>query len=164
MIYSLEDNEAVISILEPLIDMYRLQIHDNLAKSYEKSAEKEIREHIRTIILDIIPLCELKIRQLQYELDILAKKPIKVQNSDEYKNEKETLTDLIKRYAVLYRNFNALASFRSYKHFCLYMQPVFGFTLWKDTADCESGYFYYANKMVIDNDVNFTGNQHCVRY
>ena len=159
VIYSLEDNEAVISILEPLIDMYRLQIHDNLAKSYEKSAEKEIREHIRTIILDIIPLCELKIRQLQYKLDILAKKPIKVRNSDEYKNEKETLADLIKRYAVLYRNFNALASFRSYKHFCLYMQPVFGFTLWQDTADCESGYFYYANKMVIDNDVNFMERQ-----
>lgn len=157
--YSLEDNEAVISILESLRDMYRMQIHDNLAKTNKHEDELEIREHIKRIIIDIIPLCELKIKQLQYKLDIIAKKPQKYQTSKEVITEKHNLNELVKKYIILYDNYYALASFRSYKHYCIYMQKVLGFTLWQDTAECESGYFYYANKMVLDNEVNFMERQ-----
>lgn len=157
--YSLENNEAVLSILEALRDMYRLQIHDNLAKDYKDSAEKEIREHIKRIILDIIPLCELKIRQLNAELVRLDRKPMKEQKTDTFLQERKEVDNTLKSYAILYRNFCALASFRSYKHFCMYMQPVFGFSLWRDTEEAESGYFFYANKMVLDNEVNFMERQ-----
>lgn len=159
MIYSLDDDNAIIGILEPLRDMYRTQIHEVLAKSYERTAEDEIRFHCKRVILDILPLLELKINQIEQKLSTIKKRSLRYQKSAQVVEQVENLESLQKKYLLLYDNYYALASFRSYKHFCLYMQKVFGFTLWKDTAEVESGYFYYANKMVIDNDVNFMERQ-----
>ena len=68
-------------------------------------------------------------------------------------------SEYLSRYLELYDDFMALAAFRSYKHFCLYMQPCFGFTLWEDTQNCFDGYWYYANKMVLDGEVKFLEKQ-----
>jgi hypothetical protein len=72
---------------------------------------------------------------------------------------KKTSNEFIARYLEIYDNFMALASFRSFKHYCLYMQSVFGFTLWEDTQNCFDGYWFYANKMVLDGEIKFLEKQ-----
>ena len=63
------------------------------------------------------------------------------------------------KFALRKDDFMALASFRSMKHYFLYMQQVFNFTLWEDTLNCFEGYLYYGGRMVLDGEVVFLEKQ-----
>lgn len=144
---------------EKITRLYRLlhtaiyeEIHTVLVPQRTRSAEEQIRDVIRkyvvggyvdkntkaTYIGAINPICA-KLKQL--------------------KAKREVRGEFLARYVELYDDFMALAAFRSYKHFCLYLQSTFDFTLWEDTVNCFSGYWYYANKMVLDGEVKFLEKQ-----
>ena len=125
------------------------QIHNVLVEQKTAKAEKEIREILAKHVIGYTKKGSVHIGAI----NPLTAKIVQIRQN------KKINAEFAERYIELYDNFMALASFRSYKHFCLYMQPVFGFTLWEDTQNCFDGYWYYANKMVLDGEVKFLEKQ-----
>lgn len=146
-----KDDEKVSSIYNILYQALYNQIHSILVKDNTASSEKQIRELLAKYVIGYTD----KRNKINY---IGAINPIKSKIAQlKAKGAKEK--EYIERYLELYDSFLALASFRSYKHFCIYMQDLFGFTLWSDTQNCFEGYWYYANKMVLDGEVKFIEKQ-----
>lgn len=127
------------------------QIHNILVPQKTASAEKEIRDIIAKYVIGYTD----KAKKINY---IGSINPIRAKIAQISKSKK-TSQEHLARYLDLYDDFMALASFRSYKYYCLYMQSCFGFTLWEDTQNCFEGYWYYANKMVLDGEVKFLEKQ-----
>jgi len=155
--YSFNDDKAIIPLLNALVDMYKYEIHTYLMWDYDSEKEKVIRKYIKNIIVSIMPVLEYKIKYLTGRLEYIEKRPYKHQlnmatQKEEFQNNRLTYLDLYHKYLLL-------CAFRSYRHFCIAMQKVFNFTLWSDTEEIESGYFYYANKLILDKDVNFMERQ-----
>lgn len=167
VVYSIDNDEVISKLLFSLKDMYRYEVHTNLANSDDEKAEEQIRVYIRDIIADLLPFIEAKVRSINVRYNQCKEKIRKNKSADAIDTlteKKEEIEQCLRAYIELYSAYMALAAFRSYKHFCFYMETVFNFHLWRDTAECESGYFYYANKMMLDNDVNFMERQQPTGY
>ena len=82
-------------------------------------------------------------------------KRVSVEKMQEVKRKLE----IEKRYEELKDDFMALASFRSYKHYCFYMQDIFGIKLWTENERAFSGYWFYMGRMILDGDVRFLEKQ-----
>jgi hypothetical protein len=140
-----------------LLDLYKTaihqQIHSVLASQRNEEAEKQIRDIIAKYVIGYTDK-KKKITHIG-SINPIRSKLVQISNNTNSRNE------FIARYIELYDDFMALASFRSYKHFCLYMQSTFGegFTLWEDTQNCFDGYWFYATKMVLDGSVKFLEKQ-----
>lgn len=147
----ISDDEKVIAILGNLREMYWGEIHGESAEI----AESEKRRIIKYILTEILPVLTAKVKKKQDTINRLSSKKQTALIIEEKERESKWQT----AYVNLYRQYEALCAFRSYKHFCFYLEKVFGFHLWHETENCESGYFYYANKMMIDNEVNFIERQ-----
>lgn len=143
------DDEKVTRLFDILHTAIRQQIHSVLVAEGTKKAESEIRDLLAKYVIGCVK------NKVVYvgALTTLRSKLIQLNKN------KKTSNEFLARYIELYDNFMALASFRSFKHYCLYMQSVFGFTLWEDTQNCFDGYWYYANKMVLDGEVKFLEKQ-----
>ena len=146
-----DNDEKVTSILSVFYQAVYQQIHCVLVKEQTKKAETEIREIIAKYVIGYID----KKTKINY---IGTINPIKSKIAQIKKNT-NTKKEYLQRYIELYDDFMALASFRSYKYYCIYMQDCFGFTLWEDTQNVFEGYWYYANKMVLDGSVKFLEKQ-----
>lgn len=84
--------------------------------------------------------------------------PLKLKISDILSKNKDSTH--LQGYIELLDDFLALASFRSFKHFCQYIErPAFGIDLWKNNERAFSGYWFYMNRMVLDGEVNFIEKQ-----
>ena len=128
------------------------QIHNELVPLKTEDAEKQIRELIAKYV---IGFTEKKTR-VKYVgcLEWLRNKIGTIREINAVNRE------YVAKYSELYNDFMALASFRSYKHFCQYLeQYTFGITLWKDNERAFSGYWYYANRMILDGSINFLEKQ-----
>ena len=127
------------------------QIHNVLVPLKNDKAENQIRDILAKYV---IGCTKNKITYVGIINPIKAK-------LQQLNKKRATSNEFLARYLELYYDFMALASFRSYKHYCLYTQSVFGegFTLWEDTQNCFDGYWYYANKMVLDGSVKFLEKQ-----
>ena len=143
------DDEKVTRLFDVLHRAIYQQIHGVLVVQETAKAETEIRSILAKYVIGYTKGSNSYIGVLQ---------PLKSKIAQVSKRKK-TSQEFIERYIELYDDFMALASFRSFKHYCLYMQPVFGFTLWEDTQNCFDGYWYYANKMVLDGEINFLEKQ-----
>lgn len=143
------DDEKVTRLFDIYHKAIWSQIHNVLVPQKTTKSEKEIRDIIAKYVIGCTKNKTAYIGAIQ---------PIRAKLGQISKNKK-TSNEFIARYLEIYDNFMALASFRSFKHYCLYMQPVFGFTLWEDTQNCFDGYWYYANKMVLDGEVKFLEKQ-----
>ncbi len=91
------------------------------------------------------------VRPLEARVETLLKKRVKD-------------TELIRQYMEMYDDYMALASMRSFEHFCLYMESDWEKKVWKPTLDIFKGWYYYATKMVLDGDVKFIEKQLPVAY
>lgn len=142
-----------------LFDVYKTaiysQIHKVLAPQKTEKSEKEIRDIIAKYVIGYCERGRGRKKPINYlgALDPIKAKTVQINRSKKINEE------YAKRYADLYDDFLALAAFRSYKFFCIYMQPCFDFTLWEDTTNCFEGYWLYANKMVLDGSVKFLEKQ-----
>lgn len=143
------DDEKVTRLLEVYYTAIWQQIHTVLVPLKTEKSEKQIRDILAKYVIGCTKNKTAYIGAIQ---------PIRAKLS-QISKRKATSNEFLERYLELYDNFMALASFRSFKHYCLYMQSVFGFTLWEDTQNCFEGYWYYANKMVLDGEIKFLEKQ-----
>lgn len=157
------------SILDKYEFLYKIcykQIHSILVPQRKQSAEMQIREIIAKYIIGYTDTKE----NVTY---IGALKPIETKAKQLQKN-KALNREFLARYLALYDNFMALASFRSLEHFALYIeqcsmketaiQDDIGVSggdnrIIANTRDIFSGWYYYANKMVLDGSVKFIEKQ-----
>jgi len=144
------DNDSICQLLEMLGDMYKAQVHSIYVPDEQ---EGKIRQVMKTVIVDILPFVEKKIRTLNEKIENSAK------TAKRKSPNRENWTKWLHAYIDLYWKYLALAAFRSYEHYCIFIEHIFGITLWRDTKEVESGYFYYGNKMILDNEVNFMERQ-----
>lgn len=129
----------------------RSRIYGELMKLHNDEKEKEIRELIYKYV---IGYTDKKSGIKWYG----ALKPIEALMDKVYKKGDDKL---LKEYYDLYDDFFALASFRSFKHYCLYMEKDLpkNELVWTYTQDIFSGWYYYANRMVFNKDVKFIEKQ-----
>lgn len=130
------DDEKVIDLLNICYNAYWSQIHEYDAELNSEKGEKDIRRRVREIVSEILPLCEGKLK----------------------KNGSEKAAG---EYLMLYDGFYALAACRSLAHFVQYMEfdknPKE--KIWQPTMHLFGGFWYYANSMVLNGDVQFISKQ-----
>ena len=145
------NDEKVTKVMSIYYNAIHSQIHNVLIPMQSPKAEAQIRDILSKYVIGCTK------NKITY-IGIIQ--PIKSKLM-QLNKKKATTNEFLARYLELYDDFMSLASFRSYKFFCLYMQSVFGegFTLWEDTENCFDGYWYYANKMVLDGEVKFLEKQ-----
>lgn len=146
-----KNDDKVLSIFNIYYSAIYSQIHSVLVPQQNKTAENQIRDILAKYVVGY-----LDTRKRTAYIGSLSPLKSKIEALN---NLKRKNIDVINKYLDLYNNFMALAAFRSFKHFCLYLQPVFGFTLWQDTQNVFEGYWYYANRMVLDGSVKFLEKQ-----
>lgn len=145
------DDEAVTQLFRVYHTAIYQQIHTALAPQRTQSAEKELREVISKYVIGYTDT-KSGITHIGSLSPLRAK-------LEQVSKAKSSRSEYIQRYLELYDDFMALASFRSYKHYCIYMQTEFDFTLWQDTQNVFDGYWYYAGRMVLDGSVKFLEKQ-----
>ena len=153
IVYDITNDEAILKLLSAMSEMYRYQIHEYLAPMETAEGEKEIRQHCKDIICDILPIVEAKIRNISARIDSIQRK--QKSKSAEFAKELNGLFDNRNRYLVLLDDFYALASFRSLKHFALYSEfdKPDNQKVWKHAMNCFESFFFYANSMVLDGKI-----------
>ena len=146
-----KEDEKIIQLFSILKEAVFEQVHNVFAPQRTASAEKELRDIIAKYVIGYTE----KKKGVNF---IGAISPIRAKLV-QLKKTKAARSEYIARYLDLYDDFMALAAFRSMKHYFLYMQQVFAFTLWEDTQNCFDGYLYYGGRMVLDGEVKFIEKQ-----
>jgi len=119
-------------------------IHKQLAPNKEvEENEKLIRNYCSYICKNLLPIAVKKINSLQKEI-------IKNDNNLEYAKQ------MLEKWVLLEDDLYALVSFRSLKHFAFYIDRIKTDKkkVWIKTMPLFESYFYYANKMVLDGEMN----------
>ena len=160
-----KDDEWLIGAFTDYRDCIKAQIHDILVPLGTKDSENEIREILSKYVIGYVDKKKKIVYQgaidwINSKLAQIEKENKKIKRiSADQKEYAKRRFEIEDRYKELKDDFMALASFRSLKHYFLYMQQVFNFTLWEDTQNCFDGYWYYAGRMVLDGEVKFIEKQ-----
>ena len=93
------------------------QVHNVLHPMKTEKSEKELRDILAKYVIGYVD----KKKGISF---IGSINPIKAKLM-QISNNKKTSKELLARYLDLYDNFMALASFRSFKHYCLYFEEVY---------------------------------------
>lgn len=146
------EDDKVVRLFTVYYQAIYEQVHTVLAPLKSEEGEKALRD---ILARNVIGYIDKNVKKTY----IGCINPLKAKLKQITQKSKTLKAEYIERYLELYNNFMALAAFRSFKHYCLYMQSEFGFTLWEDTQHLFEGYWYYSNKMVLDGKVNFIEKQ-----
>lgn len=157
------DEKGVYWLEEKRYNAYYQQIHSYLAPKVTDKSEKEIREHIRTIITLDLVVCKQKLDRFFNAIPI-------------YEKRKDTKNQMLafeyfQKWRALYENFLALSAFRSLEHFALLWEYNFPLSskVFKNSLDPydDGGYtgvnkpfLYYFNQMVLKKDIKFMSKQY----
>ena len=144
-------DDKIVQLFAILKEAVWQQVHKVLVPMGTAESEKQIREILAKYVVGYT-------EKKKYINFIGAISPIKAKLLQMNKNKKAR-SEYLAQYLELYDDFMALASFRSMKHYFLYMQQVYGFTLWEDTLNCFEGYLYYGGRMVLDGEIKFIEKQ-----
>lgn len=157
-----DNDEYVLAICDNLYNSMHAQIHDYLALLPDKEGEKEIREDIDYVEKFVLPTLRNKVKATLAKIN-----KVKAQKTTD--NQKRLLDTLKKSYIAygkFYEDFFALSAFRNIENFALYME--WGLPeeekVWKYNLNCFKGFWYYANKMVLDGTVKILEKQCPVGY
>ena len=137
------DNDDVVwQLYQLLYEAYWQEIHKILVPMED---EKRIRKYVKEVI------CK--------HLDPLYSKILR-------HSRKDGSQEYLAKYLQLYDDFYALAAFRSLKHYALYLEfdKPDRDKVWQNAMPCFEGFFYYANKMVLDGSVKRIVKQFPVGY
>ena len=153
ILYDINNDNAIIKLLSAMSEMYRYQIHEFLVPQESVDGEKQIRQYVKDIICDILPIVETKIRVISNKLGTIGR--MSATKRAEKQDEIKSLEENRKKYLVLLDDFYALASFRSLKHFALYMEfdKPDSQKVWKHAMGCFESFYFYANSMILDGKV-----------
>jgi hypothetical protein len=146
-----QEDEKIIQLFRILKEAVWHQVHTVLVPLQTEKSEKQIRDVLAKYVVGYTE----KKKGINF---IGALSPIRAKLV-QMKKDKKARGEYLAQYLDLYDDFMALASFRSMKFYFLYMQSVFGFTLWEDTQNCFDGYWYYAGRMVLDGEIKFIEKQ-----
>ena len=119
-------------------------IHKELAPSKDvMENELLIRKYCSYIEKNLLPIATKKIESLQREIN-------KNDSNVDYAKQ------MISKWILLEDDLYALVSFRSLKHFAFYIDRIKTEKkkVWTKTMPLFESYFYYANKMVLDGEMN----------
>lgn len=150
-----ENERGVLALYETLVAGLRQAIFVELGGVKSEQKEKEIRRLIGRYVIGC--------RDKGGMVWLGCINPIKAKIERFAKMRKPDM-ELLRGYMAVYDDFMALASMRSFEHFCLYMESEWDKKVWKPTLDIFKGWYYYATKMVLDNDVKFIEKQLPVAY
>lgn len=148
-----KDDERILKLYRAEYNVLKQYIHYELPKRGTQSAELEVREMIAKYCIGYTD--SKKKTGVSY---IGAIQPIRAK-IEQIVQSNRVNKEILAQYVDLYDDYMAMAAYRSYKHYCLYMQSCFGFTLWADTQNVFEGYWYYAGRMVLDGSVKFLEKQ-----
>ena len=153
IVYDINNDNAIIKLLSAMSEMYRYQIHEYLVPQESVDGEKQIRQYVKDIICDILPIVETKIRVISNTLAKYGR--MSATKRSAVLDDIKSLEENRKKYLVLLDDFYALASFRSLKHFALYMEfdKPDSQKVWKHAMNCFESFFFYANSMILDGKV-----------
>lgn len=153
IIYDINNDNAIIKLLSAMSEMYRYQIHEYLVPQESVSGEKQIRQYVKDIICDILPIVESKIRVISNTLAKYGR--MSATKRSAVLDDIKSLEENRKKYLVLLDDFYALASFRSLKHFALYMEfdKPDSQKVWKHAMGCFESFYFYTNSMILDGKV-----------
>lgn len=153
ILYDINNDNAIIKLLSAMSEMYRYQIHEYLVPQESVSGEKQIRQYVKDIICDILPIVESKIRVISNTLAKYGR--MSATKRSAVLDDIKSLEENRKKYLVLLDDFYALASFRSLKHFALYMEfdKPDSQKVWKHAMGCFESFYFYANSMILDGKV-----------
>lgn len=147
-----KDDSKVTQLFRLYYEAIYNQVHTVLVPQKTDSAEKQIREILAKYVVGYTDS-----KTTKHYIGSIA--PIKGKIA-QVKQNNDIKREYVERYLELYDDFMALASFRSFKHFCQYLENfTFGINLWKDNERAFSGYWYYVNRMVLDKSINFLEKQ-----
>ena len=153
IVYDINNDNAIIKLLSAMSEMYRYQIHEYLVPQESLSGEKQIRQYVKDIICDILPIVESKIRVISNTLAKYGR--MSTTKRSAVLDDIKLLEENRKKYLILLDDFYALASFRSLKHFALYMEfdKPDSQKVWKHAMGCFESFYFYANSMILDGKV-----------
>ena len=144
------ENELILRIYDIYYQAIYQEIHENLDKAKNDDCEQKIRDIIRKNVIGYRD----KKREVVYigAIEPLKAKLMQVSGSKKLKEE------YCARYAELYDNFMALASFRSFKHYCLYFEQCYApedKRIWvhADNHGIAEGMWYAFNRMALYGDI-----------
>ena len=153
----LDSDEYVLAASDTLYRVMHSQIHGYLAQLRDNEGESEIRKHIEYVCKFVLPTLRDKLKKTA----ALADKVKKEKFTDETKERLLKFQEIYAAYGKLYEDFYALSAFRNIEHFALYME--WGMPendkVWKYNLDCFKGFWYYADKMVLDGTVKYLEKQ-----
>ncbi len=137
-----KDEKIYYEFMRDFKNILYTDIHENLApKKNFGNNEKTIRSYVKYVIVNLLPLAEQKIIQFTKETNGLK---------SNVGNKLEMLNNWINLEDDLY----ALASYRSLKHFAYYIERGQHKKVWKHTMHLFESYFYYASRMILNDDVD----------
>lgn len=153
IVYDINNDNSIIKLLSAMSEMYRYQIHEFLVPQESVSGEKQIRQYVKDIICDILPIVETKIRVISNTLAKYGR--MSATKRSAILDDIKSLEENRKKYLVLLDDFYALASFRSLKHFALYMEfdKPDSQKVWRHAMGCFESFYFYANSMILDGKV-----------
>lgn len=112
-----KDDEKVTQLFSVYKEAIHTQIHSVLVPKRNKQAEKEILDIIAKYVIGYVD----RKNKLNY---IGSIRPIKAKIAQIGKSKKIN-QEFLSRYVELYDDFMALASFRSFKYYCLYFEESY---------------------------------------
>lgn len=156
------NDEYFLAVCESLYNTVYSQIHKHLALLRDRQGETEIREHIEYLIEFSLPTLKKKLKDILSETEKIKKRKI----TEDSSKRLDYLAEIYNKYGKLYEDFFALSAFRNIQNFALYME--WGMPendkVWKYNLNCFKGFWYYADKMVLDGTVKYLEKQCPVGY
>ena len=141
------DDEKVTRLFSVYREAIYSQIHSVLVPQNTEKSEKQIRDILAKYVIGCTK------NKVAY---IGAIQPIKAKLAQISKSKK-TSNEFVARYLQLYDDFMALASFRSFKHYCLYIEKNYApkdKIIWEyaDKHGIAEGMWYCFNSMALRGD------------
>lgn len=153
----LANDEYVVAVSESLYKTMYSQIHLHLAELRDGEGEPEIRKHIEYVIKFVLPTLRDKLKSVVNKANKIKSQKLTEESAEVLQN----LQDLYAKYGKIYEDFFALSAFRNIENFALYME--WGMPendkVWKYNLNCFKGFWYYADKMVLDGSVKYLEKQ-----
>lgn len=135
-----EDEELLYSFVNDFYELLYNNIH-NILEPVKNIPENEncIRLYCKYAEKKLLPLCQKKVKILKEKSGTL---------------ESEKTIDYLNKWVELEDNVYALVAFRSLEHYAFYIERGNPKKVWQQTMDIFKGFFYYANKMILDKKID----------
>ena len=126
---------------------FKTLLYDTIHKELEPYKDIEeyellIRKYCKYIAQTLLPVCNKKLALLKKEFE------------NENNVNHDYIKQLLEKWMLLEDDLYALASFRSLKMFAIYIERGNSKKVWAKTMDIFKNYFYYANKMILNDEID----------